>query len=134
MTESSPHRHAMNPDVKKRLDRLIFMQRLKIGLIALGIAIAVSALLIFVGYEQTINIDKVVSSTPVKGEIVSIIRGAGRKSGYILSVKLDDGRKVQAVSRLPRAPIAGERLVLKEAMHESGQKSYMTTGFVNPPK
>ncbi len=124
----------MKPDVKKRLDHLILMQRLKIGLVALGVAFAIAGLLIFVGYEQTINIDKVIAKTPMKGTIVKVTRRAGRKGGYILQVKLKDGRSVKAFSRLPRVPFARDRLTLMQATHESGKKTYTATGFENPPK
>ncbi|HHK73950.1 MAG TPA: hypothetical protein ENJ57_02155 [Rhizobiales bacterium] len=124
----------MKPEVKKRLDHLIFMQRLKIGLIALALAIGVASLLIFVGYEQTVNIDKVIARTPLRGEVLKVTRKGGRKGGYILQIRLKDGSSVQGFSRLPRIPFVGDHMTLMRATHESGQKSYLATGFVNPPK
>ncbi len=119
----------MNPDVKKRLDRLILMQRLKYGLAAIAIAIAVSSLLLFVGYEQTIHIDSVVATTAMSGTISQVKHGAGRKSGFKLTVKLDDGRSVEAVSFLARVPFKGERLSLSEITHKSGRKNFTVTRF-----
>jgi len=124
----------MNPDVKKRLDRLILKQRLKYGFVAILIIIAVSSFLLFVGYEQTIHIDKVVATTTLGGSVTQVKRGAGRKSGFKVKVKLDDGRQVNAVSFLARVPFRGERLSVNEIAHKSGRKNFVVTRFAAPHK
>ncbi len=122
----------MKADVKKRLDRLIFMQRLKYTLVATGVAIAVLGFLFFVGYEQTIRMDKVVATTNIDGTITQIKPGSGRKGGFRLKVSLDDGRSVGAVSFLPGFPFKGERLTLNEIIHKSGKKDFIVTRYEAP--
>ncbi len=122
----------MKADVKKRLDRLIFMQRLKYTLVATGVIIAVLGVLLFVGYEQTIRIDKVVATTSIGGTVTQAKPGAGRKGGFRLKVSLDDGRSVGAVSFLPGFPFKGERLSLNEIVHKSGKKDFIVTRYEAP--
>ena len=122
----------MKADVKKRLDRLILLQRLKYALVATGIIIAVSGFLLFVGYEQTVNIDKTVATTSIGGTVSQVRPGAGRKGGYRLKIRLDDGRSVAAVSFLPGFAFKGERVLLDEIVHKSGRKNFIVTRYEPP--
>jgi len=114
-------------DFQKRLDRLILMQRLKYSLIGISVVLALASLLFFIGYEQTVHMDKVISSRTIGGTIMQANRVPGRRSGFRLLVKLDDGRSIQASSRLPQTPYEGEHLVLKELRRKSGLKTYIVT-------
>ena len=114
----------MTPETKKRMDHLLFMQRLKIGLIAAAVIASILGIMVFVGYEQTIHTDKVTSTAILDGTIIDAKRGVSRSAGFKLTVKLDDGKIVESVSMLPAIPYKGERLTVRQIVHQSGRVNY----------
>jgi len=122
----------MKPETKKRLDRMIFMQRLKYGAIAGGIAVALLGFMMFMAYEEDARVDKVVSNHSVHGTVVLAKIGLGRGNSYNLSVKLDDGRTVKTISpRSAGIPFKGEQVDLTELVRRSGNKNYVVKRLIS---
>ncbi len=112
-------------DVQKKIDQLLFRQRLKrLALVALGV-LALGAVGVFVLYEETVSVDRVVQVREVEGTVVSARRVATRRGGFQLYVQLDEGKSVRAVSRLAQVPYAGERARLAEIRRKSGITNYV---------
>jgi len=122
----------MKPETKKRLDRMIFMQRLKYGAIAGGIGVALLGFMMFMAYEEEAQVDKVVSNYSVHGTVVQAKIGLGRGSSYNLSVRLDDGRMVKTISqRSAGIPFKGEQVDLTELVRRSGNKNYVVKRLIS---
>jgi hypothetical protein len=116
----------MKEDKKKRLDRLLLMQKLKYGAMGLGAAAILAGLMFFIGYETEKKVDPIVSRRTVSGAVMDARRGAGRRSGYRLIVRLDDGRSVKSFTPpyMSAIPYRGERVELYEEIHKSARKSW----------
>jgi len=122
----------MRPETKKKLDHIIFMQRLRYAAIAGGIGLALLAFMLFMAYQEEAAVDKVTATAAVHGEIIDARRGHGRNSVYKLIVKLDDGRSVKAVSLLSAgAPVHGDRIDLNEMTHQSGRRNYSVIRIIS---
>ncbi len=122
----------MKPETRKRMDRLILLQRLKYGGIALAATLAVLSFMLFMGYEEEQRVDKVTATTNLRGTIVSARRGNGRNGIYRLVVKLENGKSVKTVSQLSAGiPWTGEQLEMKEYTHASGLKNYVVTRLID---
>jgi len=118
----------MKPQAEKRLDQLIFRQRLKYAAMALSGAFAVLAFMLFVGYWEEKNVDRVIRSAPVHGIIEQARLKQGGSNIYQLRVRLEDGRFIKAYSlRSAGIPYRGERIDLVEMVHRSGLKDYRVT-------
>jgi hypothetical protein len=116
----------MKEDRKKQLDHLLFMQRVRYAAIGLAAALALGGLMFFIGYETEKKVDPIISRRPVSGAVVDARRGAGRRSGYRLIVRLDDGRSVKSFTPpyMTAIPYRGERMELFEETRKSGRKSW----------
>ena len=121
--EKTTHRPSKS-DTQRRLDRLLFWQRLRVGLIAGAALAGAIAVFVFLAYEQTANLDKVVKSRELGGIVTGAKRGYSRRAGYSVSIRLDRGGDISAVSRLAVVPVKGEHVRVKEALHASGNKTY----------
>ncbi len=100
----------MKPEARKKLDHLIFMQRVKVAAIGGGIGLSVLGVMLFIGYTEEQRIDKVTTSTQVHGTILQAQLQGGSSNSYQLSVKLDDGRFVKTYSqRSAGIPYKGNR-------------------------
>ncbi len=125
----------MKPETKKRMDHLIFMQRLKYGAMAGGIGLVVLSFMLFMGYEQQAQIDKVTATRMVHGTILEANLARSGNASYNLTVRLDDGRSVKMVSqRASGIPYKGEQLDMKEVAHKSGRKNYIVTQLIVKPE
>ena len=56
--------------------------------------------------------------------VVSAERSLSRKGGYVVHVKLDDGKQIDAVSLLAFMPAPGSHAEVKMARHQSGLVTY----------
>lgn len=120
----------MKAETRKRLDRLILLQRLKVGAVATGILLAITGLFVFIGLEEEAHIDKVTASRPVRGVITRTERRPERKTSYNLTVRLEDGREVTTIMVLKaHIPFKGDRVELNEIEHASGRLQHVVTGL-----
>ncbi len=124
----------MKPETARKLDRLIFLQRLKYGAMAAAVALGIAAFVLFVAYEEEVRVDKVVAMTKVHGTIVEARRQNGRNGTYRLTVRLDNGRSIKTVSLLKSGiPYVGEPVDLQETEHKSGRRNYAVTRLLGKP-
>ena len=116
----------MKPETAKRLDKLIFQQRLKMAGLALAIGLAILAFMLFMGYEEEAHVDKVTARSTLTGIITTALRTHGRRGGYKLRIDLNNGPSITTFSPLSTGlPYRGEQVVLQEVSHKSGRKTYI---------
>jgi len=121
----------MKAEARKKLDHLIFMQRLKMASIADNIGLAVLGFMLFIGYTEEQRIDKVTTSIAVHGTIMQADLQHGASNSYLLRVRLEDGRLIKTYSqRSAGIPYKGEQVVLTEMLHKSGLKNYKLTRLI----
>jgi hypothetical protein len=119
----------LKEESKRRLDRMILMQRLKYGAIVGAILLALGVFAVFEGYEANKHADKVTGVAEAHGTVQSAQRAYNRNGGYIMHVQLDDGNWVNASSTLSDIPFEGEHLTLNVYTHHSGRKDYVASKF-----
>jgi len=111
-------------DLQRRLDRLLLRQRLRIVLLTVAALGGFAAVFAFITYEQTATIDQVVETRYVSGIITGVRRSYSRRGGYSVSIRLESGRDISAISRLAAIPVRGEHVRVMEIVHASGKKNY----------
>ena len=111
-------------ETQLRLDKLLFREKLRKGLIAGGVLAATVAVLGFFAYEQTSTIDPVVGKHEVAGVVTGAKRSYARRGGFSVFVRLDKGGDITAISRLAVIPVKGEHARVMEIAHASGNKTY----------
>ncbi len=125
----------MKEEARKKLDHLIFMQRVKFAGMVASIGMTVLGLMLFIGYAGEQKIDKVTTTTAVHGTILQARIQSGGTNIYQLQVKLDDGRSIKTYSqRSAGIPYKGEQVDLTEMLHKSGLKNYKVTHLIRAPK
>jgi hypothetical protein len=121
----------MTPGQKKQLDRIILMHRLKIIVPSIAVAAVMFGTIAWIMTAQTARIDATLEHHKVAGHVVGAARLTGRRGGFKVHVKLDDGREVDAMSGVPQPPYAGEAVELDAATHASGRVTYSVVRLVN---
>lgn len=114
----------MTPEQKKQLDRMILMQRLKIIVPSVAVVLVIFGIITWMTAARTDRIDTTVEQHTVAGQVVGTARLTGRRGGFQIHVKLDDGKEVEAISALPQPPYPGEEVELSAATHASGKVTY----------
>lgn len=114
----------MTPEKARKLQRLIWMQRLKLWGPLVAIVLAVFGGFVWATAEKAARVDPTVEIHMVGGEVMRASRVPGRGGGFRVHVRLEGGKEVDALSRLPRPPYAGEPVKLRAAAHESGRVTY----------
>lgn len=113
----------MREDTKKRLERVLWMERLKkLGIAAAGVA-AIG--LAFV-YE---NLDATVTDSNVAGVITGIDplvtkNSVAEATGETVHVKLDDGPVVQVLALKSRHLKTGDRIEVVSHHHATGRTTH----------
>jgi len=112
----------MREDTRKKLERALWMDRLKKIGIGLGVLAAIG--LIF-AYE---NLDMVVTNKPVSGVIETIeplvSKAANASDAVTVEVRLDDGQHVRVIEMKTREPKIGERIEIVEHHHATGRVTH----------
>ena len=114
----------MRADRERALTRLIWIERIKRSAIAVLAAGTIFGAYVFLTYERTTLIDQTVETAMLDGTVVSAERSLSRKGGYVVHVKLDDGKQIDAVSLLAFMPAPGAHAEVKMARHQSGLVTY----------
>ncbi len=112
----------MREDTRKKLERALWMDRLKKAGIALAIVAGIGAVF---AYE---NFDMVEKKTPVSGVIESIdplvSKSANASDAWTVGVRLDDGQHVRVIEMKDRNPKIGDRLQIVEHRHATGRVTH----------
>ena len=111
-------------ETQRRLDRLLFREKLRKGLIGAGVLAVLVAAFGFFAYEQTATLDKVVDTRELGGLVTGAQRSYARRGGFTVYVRLDKGGDITAISRLAAIPVKGEHARVSEALHASGNRTY----------
>lgn len=121
----------MRPDMARKLQRAIWMNRLK----AYGPTVLFVMVCVIAGgfwfNSRLASGDPTVSVVQTAGTVQATTRVASRAAIYIVHVKLDDGKEVDADSTLAVIPVANERVALNQARHASGKTTYHVTHVVH---
>jgi hypothetical protein len=113
----------LRDDTRKRLDRLIWLQRAKI---ASGFLAA--CLLIGAGFWLE-NLETTVENKKVGGVVTGIgpfsVPGAtGRADGLSVDIALDDGRHARVVALKTANPKVGDHVEIAEHIHATGRHTF----------
>jgi hypothetical protein len=113
----------MRTETKSKLDRLLFMRKLKWTAAGIGLAILMAGGLYLSGLDATVE-DR---------RIAGVIEGVGSyngsntqgvQNGLAVDVKLDDGRHVHVLVLKQTAPTVGSRVEVTEHHHGSGRTTF----------
>lgn len=113
----------MREETRKKLERALWMRRLK--WLGAGLAAAVA----MAGVFMLESLDMTVENRPVHGvvERVGPLLGVGFKAatqGLSVDVKLDDGRRVNVMALKTTNPHAGDNVQIAEHVHGTGRVTY----------
>ena len=110
----------MRDEVRRKLDRLLLMQRLKRG------AIAVAAGALLGGLFLLTDLDAKVVDRPVAGKVeaVSIPNLANATKAVAVEVLLDDGRHAKVLVQKEHEPHVGDRVKIVEHKHATGRVTF----------
>lgn len=121
----------MTPEQKRRLDRMVWMQRLKILVPSVAVVLILGGAYVWVLAEKIGRVDAVTETHLVAGTVAGTPRLAGRSGAFRVHVRLRDGSEVDADSRLPQPPHDGERVELRASGHKSGRVTYALVRLVD---
>lgn len=121
----------MTPEQKRKLERMIWTQRLKVLVPSVLVVALVFGGFAWMTARQAARVDRTVESHLVAGEVVGTPRITGRRGGFLVHVRLGDGKEVDALSALSTPPVAGESIELRAAAHKSGRVTYSVVRLVN---
>lgn len=111
--------HPMSDEVKKRLDRILWQDRLK----KCGLAFALLGVFaLLMGYRIS-HEDSVMTHIRLAG-VVSQAKPMGQRKSYNLTIRLNDGRTVHAISSKGFALPKGTQVEVDEAVFASGRNAY----------
>ena len=116
-------------EATRRLSHVLWMERIKKVAAVMAIGAAVAIPLILLAEYRTEHADRSVSMKQVAG-VVESARPAGGRNTYRVTVRLEDGRNVEA-SSMSIAPIKGEHVLLNDTEFASGQHHYTLTKVVH---
>lgn len=121
----------MTPEQARRLNRIVWLDRLRrLGPAVLGLLLLAGGFAFLTG-ERLSRVDRTLEAHTVGGEVVAAVRMAGRQGGFQVHARLDDGREIDAASRLSQPPFPGERVEIRAASHSSGKVTYDVVRLLN---
>lgn len=121
----------MTPDQKRQLDRMIRMQRLKVVVPLVAAAVIVCGAIVWMTAARTARLDATVERHAVTGHVLGKAVLTGRRGGFQVHVRLDDGHEVDAVSQMRQPPYPGEAIELAASTHASGRVTYQVVRLKN---
>lgn len=121
----------MTPEQSRRLNRLIWQDRLKRLLPVAVIGVVLLGAMLYVGSLRIAAIDATLETHLIHGEVLGAARLAGRNGGFQVHARLDNGSEVDAVSTLPQPPYQGEEVEIRAAQHASGRTTYNIVKLLN---
>lgn len=110
----------MREETRRKLDRMLLMQRLKWAASALG---AIAAM---VAFFKLIDLDAMVEDHPVAGRVerVGIASLKTAAQAVAVDVALDDGRHVHVIASKAHEPHVGDRVKVVEHKHATGRVTF----------
>ncbi|MGH8337129.1 MAG: hypothetical protein ACRETL_10000 [Gammaproteobacteria bacterium] len=110
----------MRAETKQRLERAIFLQRLK------WVGAAAASILVMAGVFAYISADASVQNVRVPATITSVglIPGKNVQRGLLVGVRLTDGRLVNVLVNQITDPQVGQKVEITEHQHSTGRRNY----------
>lgn len=110
----------MREETRRRLDRLLLMQRLK----WIGTGVGIVALL--VGLFLLTNLDSMVEDHRVAGRVerISVPVSKSAQQAVAVDVVLDDGRHTQVLALKEHEPHVGDHIDITEHRHATGRVTF----------
>lgn len=115
----------MREETRKRLERVLFVRRLKWG----AAAVAVAVLIVGGFYWKGLDIS-VVQTRTVEGTVVSVEPPPGKlgsavtQTNFQIDIKLDDARVAHLLIERDKAPKLGEHVKVADHVHGSGRHTF----------
>jgi hypothetical protein len=113
----------MRSETRSKLDRLLFMRKVKWTLAGIGLAILLAGGLYVAGLDATVE-DRRIAGVIEKIGTYNGTNSQGVQNGLAVDVKLDDGRAAHVLVLRTNAPKVGERVEVTEHHHGSGRTSF----------
>ena len=113
----------------RKLSRLLWRDRLRRGGLLVLAAAALAGAFVLTDRYRTARSDPTLESHNVRAVVAGFGSGNIARGAYIVHVRLDDGRDVDAFSTLKVAPAKGATVLLNEARHQSGRVTYDLIGL-----
>lgn len=113
----------MRTETKSKLDRLLFIRKVKWTLAGVGLAALMGAGLYLSGLDATVD-DRRVTGVVEKIGGYNGTNTQGVQNGLAVDVKLDDGRHAHVLVLKQTAPTVGDRVEVTEHHHGSGRTTF----------
>jgi hypothetical protein len=110
----------MRAETRRRLDQMLWRQRLKYAGIGAAVVLVLAAMFWFTDLDTKV-VDRNVAGTI---EQVGPVNSKNASQGLAVDVKLDDGRHVQVIALRSREPHVGERVEVVEHRHGTGRVTF----------
>ena len=112
----------------RRLNALVWKDRLRRWLPVAAIVVAATAVLTFFLVRQVEKADPTVDVKTHTATVVDVKHTGGRVA-TVVRVHLEDGRDVDAFSGMRVDPATGTHVIVNEARHASGKLTYDIAGI-----
>jgi hypothetical protein len=113
----------MRTETKSKLDRLLFLRKVKWTLAGIGLACLLAVGLYVSGLDATVENHRV-SGVIQKIGTYNGTNSSGVQNGLAVDVKLDDGRDAHVLVLKTSTPKVGERVEVMEHHHGSGRTTF----------
>ncbi len=113
----------MRVETRSKLDRVLFMRKVKWTLAGVGVALLLGAGLYLSGLDASVE-DRRLAGVVEKVGAYNGSNNMGVQNGLAVDVKLDDGRAAHVLVLKTTAPQVGERVEVTEHHHGSGRTTF----------
>jgi len=113
----------MRNETKSKLDRLLFMRKVKWTAAGIGLATLMAVGLYLSGLDATVEEKRVAGVIEQVGGYNGT-NTQGVQNGLAVDVKLDDGRYAHVLVLKQTAPAVGQRVEVTEHHHGSGRTTF----------
>jgi hypothetical protein len=110
----------MREETRRRLDRALRIQRLKVAAMALAAVCGIGGLVYLIGLDAGVEDHRLAGRV----ERVSVPNSKSASQGVAVDVVLDDGRHVQVLASKKNEPHVGDRIEITEHRHGTGRVTF----------
>ncbi|MFN0217249.1 MAG: hypothetical protein ACKVP4_00385 [Hyphomicrobium sp.] len=110
----------MREETKKRLNRLLWIERAKYAGVGLAILVALGTVFEFENLDLKVSDTRVAGTVEALDPLVSKTASAAA-TGVTIGVALGDGRHVRVIAEKAHAPAIGDRIEITEHRHATGR-------------
>ncbi len=114
----------MRDDTRRRLERAIWLQRLKWGGAALGLTAAVIGGFWVEGRDATVEVRKVTGVVEYVGPLTGKYKTNTAANNVAVDVKLTDGRLAHVTALKDAEPKVGDHVDIAEHIHGTGRHTF----------